>query len=140
MNTLVKSNNSLSNVFDELFDNVPIVWSKDNSFPAVNIHEDDKSYELDLVAPGLKKDDFKVSLEKGMLTISYKKEEKKEEEKKNRKDHRIEYSLSSFTRSFSLDDNIDAEKIEATYENGVLKLVLPKKEEVKVMPKQIAIK
>ncbi len=107
------------------------------NIPAVNIHETNDAFHLDLVAPGLKKEDFKVSLEKGLLTISY--EKKTEVENKDYKTHRREFNFASFKRSFNVDDKINADSIEAKYDNGILKLLLPKKEEVKVSPKEIAI-
>jgi len=107
------------------------------NIPAVNIHETNDAFHLELVAPGLKKEDFKVSLEKGLLTISY--EKKTEVENKEYKTHRMEFSFASFKRSFNVDDKINADSIEAKYDNGILKLLLPKKEEVKVSPKEIAI-
>ena len=77
----------------------------------------------------MKKDDFKIDVDGNMLTISSKKEETKEE--KEKKFTRKEYNYSSFTRSFTLPEAINKEKIEAKYEDGVLKLVLPRKEEAK---------
>lgn len=137
--TLVKHNyRNLNNLFDEFFNTLPSTWGRDMNVPPVNISESPESYELELVAPGLKKEDFKVNLEKGMLTISY--EKKTETEDKNNKTHRKEFSISSFKRSFSVDDNIKADGIEAKYENGLLKITLPKKEEVKALPKEISIK
>lgn len=136
--TLVKSNyRNLNNLFDEFFNTLPSTWSKDLNVPPVNIHESGEGYVLELAAPGLSKEDFKVNLEKGLLTISY--EKKTENETKDYKTHRREFSLSSFKRSFSVDENINIDGIQAKYENGVLKLYLPKKEEVKVLPKEIAI-
>lgn len=136
--TLVKHNyKNLNNLFDEFFNNVPSAWNKDFNVPAVNIHENENAYHLELSAPGLNKEDFKVNVEKGLLTISF--EKKNETENKDYKTHRREFTSSSFKRSFSVDDNINVEGIEAKYDNGVLKLLLPKKEEVKVSPKQIAI-
>lgn len=136
--TLVKSNyKNLNNLFDEFFNTVPSTWSKDLNVPPVNIHENGEGYVLELVAPGLNKEDFKVNLEKGLLTISY--EKKTENENKEQKTHRREFSLNSFRRSFSVEENINVDGIEAKYENGILKLYLPKKEEVKVSPKEIAI-
>ncbi len=137
--TLVKHNyKNLNNLFDEFFNTLPSTWGRDMNVPPVNISETPETYELELVAPGLKKEDFKVNLEKGMLTISY--EKKTETEEKNQKTHRKEFSVSSFKRSFSVDDNIKADGIEAKYENGLLKITLPKKEEVKALPKEISIK
>jgi len=85
----------------------------------------------------LNKEDFKVNVEKGLLTISY--EKKTETENKDYKTHRKEFNVTSFKRSFNIDENINVEAIQAKYENGVLKLLLPKKEEVKVLPKEISI-
>ena len=136
--TLTRNNyKTWNNLFDELFSNVPPVWAKEINTPPVNISECKEGYNVDLVAPGLKKDDFKVSLEKGLLTISY--EKKAETEVNDAKVHRKEFSINTFKRSFTVDENINAEGIQAKYEDGILKLTLPKKEEVAVLPKEIAI-
>ncbi len=138
--TLVKHNyRNLNNLFDEFFGNLPAAWSKEPGWnvPAVNIHETNDAYLLELAAPGLNKEDFKINLEKGLLTISY--EKKTEVENKEYKTHRKEFNVTSFKRSFTVDDIIDAEKIQAKYDNGVLQVFLPKKEEVKVLPKEISI-
>ena len=107
--------------------------------PAVNIMEHKDEYQVSLAAPGLKKDDFNIAVDGNMLTISSEKEENKEE--KDKRFTRKEYSYSSFSRSFTLPEEINKEKIEAKYEDGVLKLSLPRKIEAK-MPsaKQIAVK
>lgn len=92
----------------------------------VNIQETDKNYELHVVAPGLKKDDIKVNVDKNILTISYEHaEESKETEPKWL---RSEYKQRSFKRSFTLNDKIDTTQISAKYTDGVLFLSLPKKE------------
>jgi HSP20 family protein len=85
----------------------------------------------------LNKEDFKVSLEKGILTISF--EKKTETNNKDYKTHRKEFAFTSFKRNFSVDDKINTEAIQAKYDNGILKLLLPKKEEVKSLPKEITI-
>ncbi len=104
---------------------------------AVNIHETKDGFHLEMNAAGRAKEDFKIQLEKGTLTISYnKKEEVKDESYKTLK---REFSFESFKRSFTIDSNIEAEKIEAKYEKGILLIYLPKKEEVKNSPKQISI-
>lgn len=122
--------------FDNLLSDLPAV-QKSHS-PAVNISENENAYELEFNAPGIKKDDFKITFDQSILTVSYeKKEEKKEEDKKF---IRKEFSAVSFKRSFTLDEKINADAIEAKYEDGVLTLTLPKVEEVKVLPKEIAIK
>ena len=104
---------------------------------AVNISENEDNYKLDLVAPGFKKEDFKIHLEKNLLSISV--EKKTEEENKNEKQIRKEYEFKTFKRTFIVDEKIDGEKIEGKYENGVLTLTLAKKVEVKVPAKQITI-
>ncbi len=108
--------------------------------PAVNIKETKDDYNLSLAVPGMKKDDFKIDMEGHMITISCEKEESKEE--KEAKYTRNEYNYTSFSRSFTLPDEINKEKIDARYEDGVLKLVLPKKDEVKktAISKHIAVK
>lgn len=140
--TLVKNNPVyFGNLFDELFNQFPTNWGKDaqsgfTSVPA-NIHETKDGYHVEISAPGRNKEDFKVSLENGLLSIGF--EKKEETENKDFKTIRKEFSFRSFKRSFSLDEKINTAGIQAKYENGVLKLYLPKKEEVSVTPQQIAI-
>lgn len=110
-------------------------WGKDSfnavqlgtSVPAVNITDDGNAFKIELAAPGLKKEDFKVSLDHKVLTISAEHKEEKEE-KSEGKVTRREYSFSSFKRSFALPDNVQVENIEANYVDGVLRLNVPKKE------------
>ena len=90
------------------------------------------------MAPGFEKNDFNINLEKNILTVSV--ERKTETENKNEKQIRREYSYHSFKRSFTVDEKVDPEKIEAKYVNGVLTLNLPRKEEVKASAKEIAVK
>ena len=144
--TFVKTNYPAKRTFDSLFNdfftNLPSAWEANNenlSFasPKVNIHETADAYHLEVLAAGRNKEDFKVNVENGLLTISY--ENKEESKTDDYKTVRKEFKFHSFKRSFSIDENIDAEKIEAKYENGVLKLRLPKKEVVKETPKQINI-
>ncbi|RFM28107.1 Hsp20/alpha crystallin family protein [Deminuibacter soli] len=140
--TLVKHNyRNFGNLFDEIFNGAfPANWNKDQQYyaiPPVNISETTEAYQLQLLAPGLNKEDFKVNVEKGLLTISY--DKKSEQVKEGEKTHRREFGFNSFKRSFNVDDQVNVEGIEARYENGVLYLTLPKKEEVKVSPKAITI-
>jgi HSP20 family protein len=136
--TLVKHNyRNLNNLFDEFFNVVPAAWSKDLNVPPVNVYESNDAFHLDLQAPGLSKEDFKIGVEEGLLTISY--ESKAEAESKDVKTYRKEFAIRSFKCTFLVDEKINADAITAKYDAGVLKLVLPKKEEVKVAPKQIAI-
>ncbi|MEP7321132.1 MAG: Hsp20/alpha crystallin family protein [Saprospiraceae bacterium] len=97
--------------------------------PAVNVTETKDDYQVKVAAPGLKKEDFKVDVEGNILTISSEKEETKNE--KDEKYSRKEYTYSSFSRSFTLPDVVHRDKIDAKYENGILSLSLPKREEAK---------
>ena len=108
--------------------------------PAVNITERKDNYLVSVAAPGLKKEDFKIAVEGNLLTISSEKEDKSEE--KDETYTRQEYSYSSFERNFSLPDEVNKDKIDAHYKDGVLELVLPKKEEAKKMAisKEIEVK
>jgi len=141
--TLVKVNNhparNLSSFVDEFFQDFPTTWNREGNFgfPPVNIHETKDAYHLELSAPGRNKEDFQLSIDKGQLTIAF---EKKEEAKtEDYKTVRKEFSFKSFKRTFNLDDRIDTNGIQAKYENGVLKLLLPKKAEQKENTKQISI-
>lgn len=134
---------TFDNLFDELLNvnwNNQGLWnsnSKSAFSPAVNIFETNDAYHLELNVPGRKKEDFKVNIENGVLTISYEKaEEKLPEELKT---VRREFSYKNFSRSFHVDDTINTENIQAKYENGLLKFWLPKKEQPKNEVKQISI-
>jgi len=126
-------------LFQDLLNELPVVSGKDwnSNVPPTNIVETADAYHLELSVPGRNKEDFNVNIDKGLLTISFeKKEETKNEDVKG---IRKEFSYQSFKRSFSLDDKIDTEKIQAKYENGILKFLLPKKEQAKDTTKQISI-
>ena len=145
--TLARLNNnwtpSFPSLLDRFFEGDLMDWSNsnfagtDSTLPAVNIREDENEFHLEVAAPGMKKDDFKVNYDNGRLTISS--EHKSEEEKKEGENvMRREFSYQSFQRSFSVAENVvDAEKIKASYKNGVLQLSLPKREESK--PKRIDV-
>lgn len=125
--------------WNELFDNSRL-WGRAATVPAVNIVENSTAYKLTLAAPGMKKEDFRIDVGDNILTISAEKQESKEE--KDEHYTRREYNYSSFLRSFPIPEDIRQEAIEARYEDGVLKLVLPKKEEAQktAMAKQISVK
>lgn len=107
--------------------------------PAANITENDEEFDVELAVPGLKKEDFKIAIENQQLTISCVQKEKKET--KNEQYTRREYSYESFNRSFILPEAVNADNISANYADGVLKIVLPKKELAKIEPKkQIKVK
>ena len=106
--------------------------------PAVNIIEGKEDFRIEVAAPGLEKKDIKIDLDNNVLTVSSEKENKVEEQ--DDKFMRKEFSYSSFTRSFALPESVDAEKISANHKDGVLTILVPKKDEAKVKPvKQIKI-
>jgi HSP20 family protein len=105
--------------------------------PAVNIKEENDKFVLELAAPGMKKDDFKINLDNYQLTISAETRDEKKEKEDNYT--RREFVYNSFSRSFTLPKTIDIDKIKADYKNGVLDIVLPKKEEEAKLTKQIKI-
>jgi HSP20 family protein len=115
-------------------------FSRVGRVPAVNIMEEDDSYRLTVAVPGMKKSDFEIDIDGNQLTISCSKEESQSE--KETRYTRKEYSYYSFERSFTLPDEINREKIDASYDNGVLSVHLPKREEARrqQLTKQIAIK
>lgn len=98
------------------------------TIPAVNVEEDKKEYRIAVAGPGLDKKDFHVHVEKNVLTISSKTEEGKEEKSKGY--IRKEFNYGSFSRSFSLPESTDVEKIKASHKNGVLTITIPKNEVV----------
>ena len=124
-----------SPMFNDLFHDFfgGLAVNQNRSFsPLVNIIETDEHFKLELAAPGLTKEDFKINIENDVLSISA--EKKNEQSEKTEKYTRKEFSFSSFKRSFTLPDFADAEKISAVYENGVMALVIPKKEDAKPKP------
>jgi len=146
--TLVKVNNRpFGNLFNDLISEFPGITRNFGqeifAFPQTNIHETNEAYHLELNVPGRAKEDFKIQVEQGLLTISFeKKEEIKKEETNSQDDYktlRREFDFNSFKRSFSVDEKVDVNGIQARYENGVLKLLLPKKEESKQSARQINI-
>jgi HSP20 family protein len=119
-------------LFNGFFDNV--VNTNVNRFttPAVNITESDDNFKLAVAAPGLSKEDFKISIDNDLLSISA--ETKEEKNSSNEKYNRKEFSFSSFKRTFTLPEHVDVEKIAAAYDSGVMTLTLPKREEAKPKP------
>jgi HSP20 family protein len=111
---------------DDFFPELP---TRTSSVPAVNIKEDDKNYVLDLAVPGIDKKDLKIDINEDVLTISS--ETKSESEESSDGYKRKEFSYSEFCRSFYIPENVNREKIEANYKDGVLSVALPKQEEEK---------
>ena len=139
--TIVKRNGNLQghvpNLFDDFFNRDIFNWCLSNysdtntTIPAVNIKETTDNYEVEVAAPGMTKNDFNVQLEGNILTISSEKQSSKEHNEDVRYTTR-EFSYQSFSRTFTLQkDVVDTERIRAVYENGVLQLTIPKKEEAR---------
>jgi HSP20 family protein len=144
--TFVKVNNQSTKNFDglmkDIFNEIPASLGKTFredvlGFPPVNIAESASAYHLEVAAPGIEKTDFNIKLEGTLLVISAVK--KDEGSNENVKSIRKEFSNKGFKRSFTVDEKIEAANIEAKYENGILKLTLPKKEEIKAASKEITI-
>lgn len=156
--SIIKTNNgntavparTVSNWVDQMFqDNLNRFFNDDfwgfsgvtqqQSVP-VNLRETDKSYEMSLIAPGLRKEDFKLNVTDDLLTVSYEQKDEHTEGKQEEGWLRKEYKMQSFSRSFTLDDSVDVNKINASYDSGVLHLSLPKKENARRISKTIEIK
>ncbi len=127
-------------VLSDFFDNDTFLaprWVSrafNDTLPAVNIKETDKEYNVEFAAPGFKKHDFKVNVEGDRLAISAEKEEEKNEE--NHRFTRKEFSYNSFSRSFTLPQNVNADHIDAKYNDGILTLSIPKKEDTQHLSKK----
>jgi len=144
--TLVKFNNKANNtlmpgfndVFDSIFNDTFFSDRMITRVPAVNISESENNYHVELAAPGLKKEDFKLNLERNQLSISV---EATSEQADNQKNYsKREYSYSSFVRSFTLPDSADQGQIDASYTDGILRIDIAKREEAKTVRRQIEIK
>ncbi len=147
--TIVKRSNnfypSFPSLFDNFFGNSLMDFSNSNfsstetTLPAVNVIENEEAFDIEVAAPGMEKKDFKIDLNNDLLQISSEKKEEKDEKSGNYS--RKEFSYQSFKRSFTIPENIvDRDKINAKYADGILRIHLPKKEEVKPKPpKEIKI-
>ena len=132
----------LPDIFNDFFDNS---WMERPTYtaPAINVIESEKEYDVELAAPGLDKEDFKVHVDtEGNLHIEMEKKSENNEGRKRGRYLRREFSYEKFQQTLLLPDDVDAEKIEAKVEKGVLNVHLPKKEKVDKAAalKQIAIK
>lgn len=141
--TLVKFKNRdlFPSLFNEFFDSDRFDMANmgfgNSTMPAVNIKETKDDFVVEVAAPGMKKDDFLIELDNNLLVISSEKEEKTESKQEGGEFTRKEFSYSSFKRSFTLPKSIEESKIKANYSEGVLKIMLPKKEEAKEKPKRL---
>ena len=139
---LAKFSNQLPSLFDRFFEGDLFDWSNRNfsltntTLPSVNIKESNDAFTVEVAAPGFDKSDFKLELNHDLLTISSEKQmenETKEDEQFTRR----EFSYQSFTRTFTLPNTVEEDKIKATYDNGILKISIPKKEEAKPKPSKV---
>ncbi len=146
MRTLVKNFapvqrvNTFPTFFDTFFNDFERAQkpSVSKTLPAVNVVENEENFRIELAAPGLTRADFKVNVHEDVLTISSEKQTESEETKESYT--RREFSYASFTRSFNLPETVDSDNIAATYNEGILNLTLPKKEEAKPKePKRIEV-
>lgn len=131
---------SFPSLFDRFFEGDVMDWNRSNfaarnaTLPAINVRENDNEFTIEVAAPGLKKDDFRLDYDNGRLTISSEIRDEKEEKEGDRVTRR-EFNYSSFQRTFTAPESIvEAEKIKAKYDNGILVVKLPKREEVKPKP------
>ena len=138
--TLLRKTNSefpaFTNWFEDILGNVEtsININKNSTMPAVNIAEEDDVFRIDFAIPGMKKSEFNINLDNNILTV--KSENEEENEENNTNFTRKEFSYSSFQRSFTLPDSANGEEIKAEYENGILQIEIPKREEAKTKPKR----
>jgi HSP20 family protein len=129
---------SFTDVFDSIINDTFFADRMMTRVPAVNISESKDHYHVELAAPGLKKEDFKLSLDRNVLSISV--EQTHQENREERNYNKKEFSYSSFVRSFTLPDAADENGIEAKYNDGVLCIDIAKREEAKMQSRQIEIK
>ena len=145
---LIRTGDLMPTVFNDFFkpwnnwfdtNNGGSLWGNMLTIPAVNIVEEKDDFMISMAVPGMKKSDFRIDVEGDMLTISA--ETKIEKEEKEKKFTRKEFNYTSFSRTFTIPDGTKADKIDARYEDGVLKLLIPKTEETrKLEAKHIAVK
>lgn len=137
---------STPSLFDRIFEGDLMDWNRSNfsstnsTLPAVNVKENENEFLIEVAAPGMSKNDFRISYDNGRLTISSEHKEQNEE-KEGEKVTRREFSYQSFQRSFTVAETaVDAEKIKANYREGILFITLPKRDEIKPKPaKEIKI-
>ena len=131
---LIRNNRNVPNLLDDFFGkslwNDVLEKSGWSSSPSANVHERKDEFEIEVAAPGLEKNDFHIDLKDNVLTISSEKKEEKEEKEDNKVVF-CEFNYSSFSRSFRVPEGVDTNKIKASHKNGVLKIMLPKREEFK---------
>ncbi len=137
--SLMRFSNQVPSLFDRFFEGDLLDWSNrnfsqtDTTLPSVNIKETTDGFEVEVAAPGFEKKDFKLELDNEMLTVSSEKK-LESETREGERYTKHEFSYQSFNRSFALPNSADIEHIGANYENGILRIYIPKKEEAKPRP------
>lgn len=151
MKSLIKNNGNLFPSIPSLFDDFLmrdwLDWSNSNwrssgaTLPAVNVVETNDDFQIEVAAPGMKREDFKIELDNNLLIISSQHEENREQKDQQGNYTRREFSYQAFQRSFALPENkVHGDKIAARYVDGILRIIVPKREEAKIKPaKQIAV-
>jgi HSP20 family protein len=139
MNLIKRKTVPFPSIIDELLkpDWLGGMQNFNTNVPAVNIKETDTSFGIELAAPGKSKEDFNIEIDHNVLTISSEEKTEKEEKSNEGKYTRKEFSYASFRRAFTLPESINSDSINATYENGVLHVTLPKREEALPKPKRM---
>lgn len=142
MSNLIRRNSFFDDfITRDLFDfNRQRFSPSENTLPSVNVLEQKDAFEIHVAAPGIKKENFKIDLERNVLTVSSETREEHSEKDESGSFTRREFNYSSFSRSFTLPENVAAEKIEAAYEDGILKITVPKKDVTMENIKSIEIK
>lgn len=131
--------NSLKHFFDDKHWDIGSANQLRGAGVPVNVRETEDHYELDFIAPGCKKEDFKISIENTLLNVSFTQTDQRQQEDQKQKWVRNEYVQRSFSRSFTLDDTVDVNNINATYVDGILRLSMPKNEKAKSISRKIEI-
>jgi HSP20 family protein len=140
---IIRTKSTMPNLVDRFFNDnwLDNFWGESyNSFsPSVNITENDTNFQIEVAAPGIEKADFNISVDDGRLVISYQHKEESEKKEDDKKYLRREFSSTSFSKSFSLPENVNADKISANYNNGVLDVLIPKEKEKSKLSRLIKI-
>lgn len=141
----VNSNKVLKSTYNDLFEsffNTDQLLSKSiiSRVPAVNILENENEFTIEIAAPGLKKEDFKINLEQDQLSVSALQVEGSNEDNSTKKYNRREFNFTDFTKTFTLPETADSNKINAEYKDGILLIQISKKEELKIQAREISIK
>ena len=140
--SLVRFQNQLPSMFDRFFEGDLFDWSNRNfsltntTLPSVNIKQNANEFTVEVAAPGFEKGDFKLEVDHDLLTVSSEKKVENET-KEGEQFTKREFSYQSFSRSFTLPNTADGERIEANYDNGILRIIIPKKEEAKPRPSRV---